>query len=161
MSRATVRAAVAAFFAAPAVANLNKVYTSFPKRMNAGDFLVGQAAGTKSGAVAVIFVGREIERRVAMGGATSGKKRVDYDVDLEVFLRSVEQTAEAAMDAYDAVVDAIKVKLRTDRVIGAGATVFQAGEATLDGEHEMPRRTVDGTDIAGRVTFEVSEFLTT
>lgn len=162
MSRATVRAAVQAFFKPTAVAGLNAVYTTFPKRIPGGDFRAGQPAGTRSGAVGVVHIITEREERIAIGGAKSGKKWVHYTVELQVYCHSIETHAEAAMDFFDSVIDGVKAHLRSDRWINDYPVVFEAGERELSGYYGEPRVLNDGaSEIWGAVRFEVSEILTT
>lgn len=162
MSRATVRAAVQSFFAPPAVAGLNNVYTSFPKRIPGTDFRLGQPAGTKSGAVGVVQIVGEREERIAIGGATSGKKWVHYTVEIDVFCHSIETHAETAMDFFDTVIDGVKAHLRSDRWLNDYPVIFEAGERSLIGLYGEPKVLADGaSEIWGAVQFEVSEVLTT
>jgi hypothetical protein len=162
MSRATVRAAVTAFFQPPAVSGLNKCYSSFPKRIPGPDFRAGQAAGTKSGAVGVTNIVSETEERIAIGGATSGKKWVHYTVELQIFCHSIETHAEDAMDFFDDVIDGVKAHLRSDRWLSDYPVIFEAGERELVGVYGEPRVLNDGaSEVWGAVRFEVSEVLTT
>lgn len=161
MSRATVRQSVSDFFQPSAVAGLNKVYTSTPKRVSGVDYRYGQAAGTKSGAVGVVFIMGETEERIAIGGEHSGKKWVHYEVELQVFAHSIEQHSEAAMDFFDTVIDGIKDHLRSDRRLNNYPVIFEAGEESLMGIYGEPRVLSDGaTEIWGSVSFTVSEILT-
>lgn len=162
MSRATVRSAVATFFAPTAVAGLNSIYTSFPKRVPGNAFREGQPAGTKSGAVGVVHILSEREDRIAIGGAHSGKKWVHYTVELQVYCHSIETHAEAAMDFFDSVIDGVKAHLRSDRWLNDYPIIFEAGEKELAGYYGEPRVLNDGaSEIWGAVRFEVSEILTT
>ena len=162
MSRATVRSAVANYFAPPAVAGLNKVFTSTPKRIEGTWFRYGQPAGTKSGAVGVVFIRSEAEDRIAIGGEHSGKKMVRYVVELQVYMHSLQPHSEDAMADFDTVIDNVKAYLRADRRLNDYPIIFEAGEAYLDGEYGEPRVVLDGaTEIWGAVRFEVSEVLTT
>jgi hypothetical protein len=162
MSRATVRSAVQTFFDPPAVSGLNAVYTSFPKRIPGGDFRKGQPSGTKSGAVGVVHILTEREERIAIGGATSGKKWVHYTVELQVYCHSIETHAETAMDFFDSVIDGVKTHLRSDRWLNDYPVIFEAGERELSGYYGEPRVLNDGaSEIWGAVRFEVSEVLTT
>lgn len=162
MSRASVRSDVAAFFAPPAVPGLNTIYTSFPKRIPGQDFRAGQPSGTKSGAVGVVHITGEVEERIAIGGATSGKKWVHYTVELQVFCHSIETHAETAMAFFDTVIDGVKAHLRSDRWLNDYPTVFEAGERELAGYYGEPQVLADGaSEIWGGVRFEVSEVLTT
>jgi len=161
VSRATVRAAVAEFFAPTAVVGLNAVYTSFPKRIPGGQFRLGQPAGTKSGSVGVVNIVSEREERIAIGGATSGKKWVHYTVELQVYCHSIETHSEAAMDFFDGVIDGVKTRLRSDRWLNDYPVIFEAGERELNGYYGEPKTLADGaTEIWGGISFEVSEVLT-
>jgi hypothetical protein len=160
MSRATVRAACAAYFTPGTVAGLNTIYTSFPKRIPGPAFRNGQPAGTKSGAAGVIHIDSETEERRAIGGAFNGKKWVHYTVELQVFCHSLELHSENAMDFFDSVIDNIKTKLRADRTLNDYPVIFEAGEEQLDGIYGEPVVLNDGaTEIWGAVKFVVSEFL--
>jgi len=161
VSRATIRAAVAGFFAPTAVVGLNAVYTSFPKRIPGGQFRLGQPAGTKSGSVAVVNIVSEREERIAIGGATSGKKWVHYTIELQVYCHSIETHSEAAMDFFDTVIDGVKTRLRSDRWLNNYPVIFEAGERELNGYYGEPKTLADGaTEIWGGISFEVSEVLT-
>lgn len=162
MSRATVRSAVATFFAPPAVTGLNSVYTSMPKRVTGPEFRKGQAAGTKSGAVGMVLIAGEREERIAIGGPTSGKKWVHYDIEFQVYCHSIETHAEDAMAFFDSVIDGVKARLRSDRWLNSYGVIFEAGERELIGVYGEPKVLADGaSEIWGAVRFEVSEVLTT
>lgn len=132
MGRQFVRQTVAAFFAPPAVVNLNTVYTAAPRRVMGQEYFAGAAAGTPSSAVAFPYVSDMERRRIALGGAHSGWKMVGYTVDLQVFFASNQLSAQAAEDDHDALIDAIVTRLESDRqlgtVVGAAPYIFQAGE---------------------------------
>lgn len=162
MSRATVRQTVLEFFEAPAVAGLNTVYSTFPKRIPGPDFRAGQPAGTASGAVGVVNIVSEREERIAIGGPTNGRKWVHYIVELQVYCHSIETKAETAMDFFDSVIDGIKAHLRSDRWLDNYGVIFEAGEAQLDGYYGEPKVLNDGaSEIWGGIRFEVSEVLDT
>ena len=162
MSRASVRAAVTTFFQPTAVTGLNRVYSSMPKRIPGTDFRYGQAAGTKSGAVGLVQIVAENEERIAIGGATSGKKWVHYTVELQVYCHSIEMHAEDAMAFFDSVIDDVKATLRSDRWLNDYPVIFEAGERSLVGIYGEPKVLADGaSEIWGAVQFEVSEVLTT
>lgn len=162
MSRATVRQAVMDYFEPPAVAGLNKLFPSAPKRIEGTWFRYGQPAGTLSGCVAYINIVSETEERIAIGGEHSGKKWVHYTVELNVFQHSLERHAEDAMANFDTVIDNIKSHLRANRRLADYPVIFEAGEKELVGEYGEPKVSMDGsTEIWGAVRFEVSEVLTT
>lgn len=162
MSRATVRSAVVNYFAPPRVMGLNKVFSAQPKRIEGNWFRYGQPAGTPSGAVGIVHIISENEERIAIGGETSGKKWVHYEVEMQLFQHSIRQHSEDAMADFDALVDNFKEALRADRRLEDYPVVFEAGEKSLVGEYGEPRVLNDGsTEIWGAVRFEVSEILTT
>lgn len=162
MSRATIRSAVATFFQPPAVTGLNTVYTAMPKRVPGSAFRAGQPSGTKSGSVGFVHLVSEREERIAIGGATSGKKWVHYTVELQVMCHSIETHAETAMDFFDSVIDGVKAHLRSDRWLNDYPIIFEAGERELVGVYGEPKVLNDGaSEIWGAVGFEVSEVLTT
>ena len=161
MSRAIVRAAVTAFFQPPAVSGLNTVYAAMPKRIPGSDFRSGQPTGTASGAVGIVQIVNSREERIAIGGATSGKKWVHYTVELQLFCHSVETHAETAMAFFDSVVDAAKDKLRSDRWLNDYPVIFEAGDREHMGIYGDPKVLNDGSsEIWGAIQFEVSEVLT-
>jgi hypothetical protein len=133
-----------------------------PKRIPGTDFCYGQAAGTKSGAVGLVQIVAENEERIAIGGATSGKKWVHYTVELQVYCHSIEMHAEDAMAFFDSVIDDVKATLRSDRWLNDYPVIFEAGERSLVGIYGEPKVLADGaSEIWGAVQFEVSEVLTT
>lgn len=87
------------------------------------------------GAGAVVYIEQEEEQRRAIGGAHSGKKRLNYTVLINILFRSLigDPTSgeldpgEASMDAYDGVIENIKERLRADRTLGR-PDIFSAGE---------------------------------
>lgn len=160
MSRQTVRAAVASYFAAPAVSGLNKVFTSMPKRIEGTWFRYGQPAGTKTGAVAFVHLVSENEERRSIGGEHAGQKWVHYEVELQIYCHSIQAHSEDAMADFDTVIDNVKALLRADRRLDDYPVIFEAGEKYLDGQYGEPKVLGDGaTEIWGAVRFEVSEFI--
>jgi hypothetical protein len=124
VSYTTARQAIVLRFAPGAVTGIGHVYRSHPKTIPATAFA---SKGSPSGAVLVPSFPSDAETRVAMGGATSGRKRIDYTVDLEVFFRSSKRSAEDAMDDFEATLDALKTFIRSDRTL-ASTNVWQFGE---------------------------------
>lgn len=118
MSRAKVRAAVAAYMQPPAVPGLNVVLPTAPKELGGIDWFSG-APGDDSGAVGTIFLKQQHEQPVVMDGAGGGRQTT-YLVELRLYHRSVEPTAEAAMDSFDTLVDAVTDRLRSDPTLGLG-----------------------------------------
>lgn len=113
------------------ISGLNQVLLTFPKVLN---FEVNAQAGQASRAAAVIFIVRENESRIAIGGAHDGWKRVDYTFNLQIFHHSMHRNATDAMDDFDVLIDAIKARLRDDHNFGdpTGTLVWQGAEPDID-----------------------------
>jgi hypothetical protein len=154
VSRATVRAAVASWFNAVDVPQIDTLLTSFPEVIPASMFTTNP--GQTSGCVGVIFISGEIETRIATGGATSGWKEVDYTVELHLFHRAQGSPA-AAMDAFDALIEAVKVRARADRTWDG--TVWQAGTARLEGVYGEPKLNGSVVETWGQLIFNVIEMV--
>lgn len=164
MSRASVRSTLYTFIQEPAVDGINKVFKSFPKRINFQEYgLPGQA----NRCVAVIFIEDEIEERLTVGGipntnSSRGWKRVDYSVAIQLFHHSAERNAEDAMDNFDEVVDNLKDKLRSDHRFGddSGTLVWQGAEPMIEVSYGEPM-TQKGTYIEtwAAVRFKVTEMI--
>jgi hypothetical protein len=161
MSRAQVRSQLDTFLSsATTLVDVNQVFTSFPKQIN---FQKNAVAGQKSRAAAVIFIESENETRIALGGATSGKKRVDYGVIVQVFHHSSQQNAEDAMDDFDATIDSIKDRLRSDHRFGNpnGDLIWQGAEPIMSVEYAEPSTSDRGvTETWASIRFQVTQIYT-
>ena len=160
MSRAQVRAQLTAFLQGATITDLNKVWSSFPKQIN---FQENATAGQLSRAQAVVFIESEYETRIALGGATSGKKRIDYTVVVQVFHHSLEQNAETAMDSFDSVIDDVKNRLRSDHRFGNpdGTLVWQGAEPEITVDYAEPSTSSRGaTETWAAIRFQVTQMLT-
>lgn len=141
------------------IKHLNQVFTSFPKLIN---FEINAVPGELSRAAVVIFIQSERESRIAVGGAHSGWKRVDYTVILQVFHHSVGPTAEAAMADFDVLIDSIKERLREDHNFGdtTGTLVWQGAEPVINALYGEPNTTEMGaTEIFASLEFDVTEMI--
>lgn len=157
--RTGVRATLASFLSSPQITNLNQVFTSFPKRIN---YQVNSQPGQLSRAAVVIFIVSENETRLAIGGATSGWKRVDYTVILQVYQHSLERNAEAAMTAFDTLIDNIKTRLRSNHNFGdnTGTLVWQGAEPSIRARYGEPLTTEEGaTETFAEIEFDVTEMI--
>lgn len=157
--RTGVRATLYNFLSTPPIATLNQVFTSFPKRIN---YQVNSTAGQLSRAAVVIFIVNEDEKRLAIGGATSGWKRVDYTVILQVYQHSLERNSEAAMTAFDTLIDNIKTRLRSDHNFGdaTGTLVWQGAEPVIRARYGEPSTTNEGaTETFAEIEFDVTEMI--
>lgn len=160
MSRQQVRNAVAKWVGEAQIPQLNQVFTSFPKRIN---FQQNAFAGQPSRAAAVVFIESEGETRIAIGGAYSGWKQLDYEVALQVFHHSLQRNAEDAMTDFDEVMDAIQ-----DRLRGGGHTlgvtdlsvIWQAAEPDITAEYGEPLTNEGGaTETWAAVRFTVTQMI--
>ena len=135
--RAAVRSTLANFIGQPNVQGINQVFTAFPKRI---DFQVNSLPSQQSRAAAVIHIESERETRLAIGGATSGIKQVDYTVVIQVFHHSMERKSEDAMADFDTTIDNLKEKLRSDHTFGDPSSnlVWQGAEPAIDVSYGEP-----------------------
>ena len=158
--RTGVRATLYNWLATGSITNLNQIFTSFPKRI---DFQVNSQPGQLSRAAVVIFIQNEREKRIAIGGATNGWKRVDYSINLQVYQHSLERNSQAAMDSFDTLIDAIKTRLRADHNFGdaTGTLVWQGAEPEINCTYGEPS-SVEGspaTETFAEIQFDVTEMI--
>lgn len=110
----------------PAVSGVGVVRRSFAKRDDHADYFNGMQPGARTGCQMVVTIYRQHEFRIALGGATSGQKQRNFEVELACFIRSRTPHAEDAQDDVYALQDALLAYMRQDRTLGGA--VFQAGE---------------------------------
>lgn len=149
-SRQIVRAGIAQFFGGSTYDNAARAYRgSGPllgnglstvrayqsKRVNDSDYVLGQAAGRGMGAYMIVELPADTERREALGGPTSGIKRIVYRTVLHVFHLAHKAYAEDAEQDVDLLAEAIKDLMHTDRTLGGA--VFQAGETPFGIQTEI------------------------
>jgi hypothetical protein len=160
MSRQAVRQAVSTWIAAANVANLNQIFTSHPKRIN---FQTNSTAGQMTRAAAVVFINGETEKRIALGGASSGWKQITYDVTFQIFTHSLQSDSVVAMNEFDAIVDAVKAQLRAGghRLNQPnGDTIWQAAEPEITVDYGEPQTNNGGaTEIWAGINFAVLEMI--
>jgi hypothetical protein len=157
--RTGVRATLAAFISNPPIDTLNQVFTSFPKRIN---YQVNAQPGQLTRSAAVIFIAAENETRLAIGGAHSGWKRVDYTVVIQLYTHSMHRNAEDAMTDFDTLVDNIKERLRSDHNFGdtTGNLVWQGAEPRIAARYGEPATSNEGaTETYAELEFEVTEMI--
>ena len=160
MTRAQVRSAVGDWVAGANISHLNQIYTSFPKRIN---FQANSTAGEITRAAGVVFIRSEQESRVAIGGKSDGWKRVDYDVQFQIYTHSVEAQSQDAMDAFDVIVDAVKARLRAGghRLgLDDGDVIWQAAEPAITVQYGEPMTNDGGaTEIWAALEFTVTQMI--
>lgn len=157
--RTGVRDTLAAFIANPPIETLNQVFTSFPKRIN---FQINAQPGQMTRSAVVVFIAAENETRLAIGGAHSGWKRVDYSVILQIYCHSLHINAETAMADFDTLIDNIKTRLRSDHNFGdtTGNLVWQGAEPIIMGRYGEPASSKEGaTEVFAELEFAVTEMI--
>ena len=157
--RTGVRATLYTFLLTPQIVTLNQIFTSFPKRIN---YQVNSTAGQLSRAAAVIYIAAENETRLAIGGATSGWKRVDYTIILQVYQHSLQRNSEEAMTDFDTLIDNIKTRLRSDHRFGdtTGTLVWQGAEPRITTRYGEPSTSNEGaTETFAEIEFDATEMI--
>ena len=157
--RTGVRDTLYAFISNPPIPTINKVWTSFPKRIQ---FQENSQPGQLSRAQVIIFIASETENRLAIGGATNGWKRVDYTIILQIYQHSMERNAEDAMIAFDTLVDNLKERLRSDHTFGDpnGTLVWQGAEPVINARYGEPATSKEGaTETFAEIEFMVTEMI--
>ena len=141
------------------IQNLNQFLYSFPKYIN---YQVNAQPGQDSRAAAIIFIQSETENRIAIGGAHSGWKRVDYSVILQLFMQSTHRNSMQAMSDFDLLVDAVKARLRSDHNFGdeSGTLVWQGAEPVINGMYGEPFTSEEGvTEIWAELQFDITQMI--
>lgn len=157
--RVGVRNTLAAFISNPPIENLNQVFTSFPKRIN---YQVNSQPGQLTRSAVVIFIATETETRLAIGGAHSGWKRVDFTVVLQVYTHSLHRNAEDVMNDFDVLIDNIKARLRSDHTFGdpTGNLVWQGAEPIINARYGEVSTTNEGaSEVFAEIEFLVTEMI--
>jgi len=157
--RSAVRAQLSAFLMNPPIENLNQVMPSFPKFIN---YEVNAAPGQMTRAAGVVYIADENETRLAIGGAHSGWKRVDYTVIVQVFCLSFHRNSLDVMSDFDIIVDNIKERLRSDHNFGdpSGNLVWQGAEPVIQGRYGEPSTEKEGvTEIFAEIQFPVTQMI--
>lgn len=171
LGRKQLRQTVADWFAPPTIPGLALVLPAMPKLMQGQQLWQPEVQG--SGAGAYVTLARDSQRRIAIGGATSGVKLRTYQASLMIVHKTDTTGTDTggvdpgvlAMDAYDDLIDAVIARLLADRTLGG--TTWQVGEGDrLFGEDIVigtpdPRQSAEaGTVwIFGGVTFTVIDAL--
>ncbi len=168
MGRKFVRNAVAAWMAPPAIAGLGTTYTGMERWMPGADFYHQMAAGTPSGAICFPYITDQHRTRITLQGAPPGGKMAYYSVDLVVRFASNQSVVHLAQDDHDALIDAIVVRLESDKLIGTAGQpeqVFMAAEGNaVDGadvrvRSDLPKLVNNQVAIWSVVNFEVLEWI--
>ena len=159
VGRVQLRSTLYSYLTGANIPTLNQIFTSFPKRIN---FQVNATAGQLSRSAAVIFIASERESRLAIGGATGGWKRVDFQVILQVFHHSVQNNAEDAMADFDTFIDNIKNTLRASHNFGDSSqvNVWQGAEPVIECQYGEPSTSDSGaTETFAEIRFDVTQMI--
>ena len=157
--RAAVRATLSNFISNPPIQNVNQVMPSFPKYIN---YEVNAQPGQLTRSAVVVYIADEYENRLAIGGAHSGWKRVDYTVILQIFCISFHRDSLSVMADFDDVVDNIKARLRSDHTFGdpSGNLVWQGAEPVIQARYGEPSTEKEGvTEIFAEIQFPVTQMI--
>lgn len=160
MSRHDVRRAVGDWIASANIQHLNQIFYSFPKRIN---FQANSSAGELTRAAGVVFIADESESRIAVGGAYSGWKQIDYRIQFQLYTHSMENYSQDAMDTFDDIVDGIKNQLRSGghRLnLSDGSVIWQAAEPGISVTYGEPMTNDGGaTEIWAAIEFTVTQMI--
>lgn len=157
--RAAVRATLSNFISNPPIQNVNQIMPSFPKYIN---YEVNAQPGQLTRSAVVVYIADEYENRLAIGGAHSGWKRVDYTVILQIFCISFHRDSLTVMADFDDVVDNIKARLRSDHNFGdpSGNLVWQGAEPVIQARYGEPSTEKEGvTEIFAEIQFPVTQMI--
>ena len=170
MSRATVRAAIASYLEGAGITFLSSV-KPFPAKFTPEmEFYEGEDPGVQSGAIIYLFIGRESEKRIALGGEHNGKKAVEYSFVLDCFFRSTKKKTEDVGADNETFLDSLIEAIRADRQAGAPQVIFQWGEGMTTGGSDIDvtsyyPRSLNGaasaTQVFSSVRISVVEILNT
>jgi hypothetical protein len=143
VSRSTVRAAIVTYLTAKSssgdssISYLTNVF-GFPAKYTPGrEFYDGEDPGILNGAMIYLYFGSDNQRRIALGGAHSGKKYRDYVLTLDCFFRSQEQLSQTAGLNNETFLDDLVTEILADRNAGAPGTIFQWGEGGMSGGQDI------------------------
>lgn len=170
MSAATVRSQLQAFLSSPPITGLEKVYRDQPWIALGGDWQLSSNAGW--GAIGWLHLDEESETRATLP-AVAGQKRVDYRVGLVVLYQYLipaqlpdGQAEDAWVGPLDALLDAVKARLRSDPKAGTGpgldGVIFQQSQDPQDLKisRDLPRRDHGKVWSWQVVEFTVTEIVT-
>lgn len=151
MSLPSVRAAVAAYLTAAGLPNMVEVFAQAPFDMENVPWDTLTPAGATTAAVGIVFVDDDEDEVIGLDGA-GGQRKVAYTVSVEAMVWDVSANAATGQAAYDALVAAMKIALRTDPQFGTAVTpgvagnngIIQGAFSRLQGEYGRPVRLGDG-----------------
>lgn len=149
----------------PQVPGLGVVRRAFPKREDEAEFFLSTGPGVGLGSAMVVWLVDGDERRIAFAGATDGRKRVAYQVQLHLFVRCKLDHAEDGQDYAYGLLDAIRDHIHADRTCGSGGFEvggFQVGEGDAPQFRwhlEQANTSEDVTDLYMRIETDALEII--
>jgi len=148
VSAEAVQAAVAAYISSAQIPNLFECFASPPFDME--DVPVNQLTppGSTTSAVGVVYTDSDEDEVIGLDGA-GGRRKCSYAVTLEIMLWDVSGDFTVTGLAYDALITAVKFRLRADPMLGttpAGESgdIIQAAVSRLFVERGRPVLLGDG-----------------
>jgi hypothetical protein len=159
MGDASVRAAIVKFFTDAAITGIQDIYNDEPWFLDGGKWSLKDNGGW--GSIAFVHLDTSSEKRLTMGGQNgagtpTGEVDVLYTVSLVIqyqYLIPTSLPAGTREDAWvapiDAIVDAVKTRIRSDPTFGTGAggVIYQAGQGDgSGGPHIRQTRDLPVTD---------------
>ena len=160
MSRAVVRQAIADWLNQVPIDGLDEVK---PGKIQVQAPMIRSDGSPYRGLAYVLLGvhGPNHEERIAMGGAYSGVKEIDYAATLVLHQWSASNDWIASQLAFDDTIDAIKAQLRAGgRTLGRPDVILQAGEWTagIDDQSSEPVALNGGTlSVVTHIDFQVTE----
>ena len=140
-TRRDIRTGVAQFFGGATYDEAARIYRPTPlaasglagvrpywtTRFDDRDFTATLADGRTMGAVMSVHIAGDSERRIALGGPTSGFKSRPVALELWVWHMARTPVSQDAQADLDDLLDAIVARIHGDRTLGG--TVVEAGES--------------------------------
>lgn len=168
MSRSTVRQAFVDWLAPPIVPFLNNVFPYVDKIVPTVAAMGLQGGG--SGGLIWTWIPDKFETPRAT--PFTQVRQVTYQVDLEIFFRSVKTSALQAQADFDRMVEGIESRIRSDPNLGTAQStnpIFQAGlgdsapgstgQPDLRVRSDLPQMDNESVYIWGSITVTVVEFI--
>jgi hypothetical protein len=136
MSDAQVRLAIQEFFQTPAIDGIQRVFRDVPWFMDGAQWDVFDNRGWA--AVASVHLDRSEETRITLPWK-DGSKQVDHNVGLIIQYQYLipatfgqDEYEDAWVDGLDAIVDAVKERIRSDYTFNNPNVIFQGGQTPND-----------------------------
>lgn len=134
MSRESVRGAIVEYLTNANITLLTDVLPFPPKLTVEGDFYNGNDPNHKSGCIIFLWIESERENRIAVGGATNGRKMVEYNFLMDCYFRSTDPLSENAAQENEEFLDSLIAAIRASRTAGTSdGTIFAWGEGASFG----------------------------